>query len=136
MEDLLITDKPTYKELERELTNRKRFEEALRDSEEFTLNLLNNSPHPILVINKDTSIRYVNPALETLTDFSSEELLGMKTPYPWWTEETMQKTAEDLEKAMSNGAQKLEELFQKKNGEQFWVEITSVPIRKNEAFKY
>jgi PAS domain S-box-containing protein len=60
----------------------------------------------------------------------------MKTPYPWWTEETMQKTAEDLEKAMSNGAQKLEELFQKKNGEQFWVEITSVPIRKNEAFKY
>jgi PAS domain S-box-containing protein len=119
-----------------DITDRKRFEEALRDSEEFSFNLLKNSPHPILVINKDTTIRYVNPALERLTGFSSEELIDRKAPYPWWTEETMQKITEDFKKGMSNGAQKVEELFQKKDGERFWVEITSVPIRKNEAFKY
>ena len=117
-------------------TEHKQAQEALRESEKFSYNLLNNSPHPILVINKDTSIRYVNPALETLTGFSSEELIDRKAPYPWWTEETMQKITEDFKKAMSNGAQKVEELFQKKDGDLFWVEITSVPIRKNEAFKY
>ncbi len=121
---------------DRQEKERKKAEESLRKSKEFSFNLLNNSPHPILVINPDTSVRYVNPALETLTGFSSEEIIGRKAPYPWWTEETMQKTGEDLKEAMSKGARKLEKLFQKKNGERFWVEITSVPIRENGAFKY
>jgi len=117
-------------------TEHKQAQEALLESEKFSSNLLNNSPHPILVINPDTLVRYVNPALETLTGFSSEEIVGRKAPYPWWTEESMQKTGEDLKEAMRKGAKKLEELFQKKNGERFWVEITSVPIRENGAFKY
>ena len=118
------------------ISDRKQAEELLRESEKFSSNLLNNSPHPILVINPDTLVRYVNPALETLTGFSSEDIVGRKAPYPWWTEESVQKTGEDLKEAMRKGAKKLEELFQKKNGKRFWVEITSVPIRENGAFKY
>jgi PAS domain S-box-containing protein len=119
-----------------EITERKKAEEALRDSKVFISSLLTNSPHPILVINPDTSVRYVSPALETLTGFSSEEIIDRKAPYPWWTEEIMQKTGDDLEEAMRKGAKKLEKLFQKKNGERFRVEITSVPITENGAFKY
>ncbi|HID19805.1 MAG TPA: PAS domain S-box protein [Methanophagales archaeon] len=63
-------------------------EKTLRKSEEFCSSLLNNSPNPIILINLDTSVRYVNPALEGLTGFSSAELIGCKAPYPWWTEET------------------------------------------------
>lgn len=37
---------------------------------------------------------------------------------------------------MKEGAQKLEELFRKKNGENFWVEITSGPVRSDKAFEY
>jgi len=120
----------------RDITDWKRAVDALRESEEFSLSLLTNSPNPILVINPDSSIRYVNPSLENLTGFSSSELIGRKAPYPWWTEETLQKTSRDLEEAMAKGAQGLEELFQNKNGERFWVEITSLPIRKNGEFKY
>ena len=135
--------KPTYEELEQRIqefgeqtTKHKQMEEEMRESKAFSSSLLNNSPHPILVINPDTSIRYVNPELETLTGFSSEELTGRKAPYLWWTEETIQKTGKDLEEAMRKGARRLEELFQKKNGERFWVDITSVPIRENGEFKY
>ena len=74
--------------------------------------------------------------LEKLTGFTSAELIGRKAPYPWWTEETLQKTSKDLEEAMCKGAKRLEELFQKKNGERFWVEITSVPVRRNGEFHY
>jgi PAS domain S-box-containing protein len=120
----------------KDITERKQAEEALRESEEFSSSLLNSSPIPIIVVNPDTSVRYVNPALEKLTGFTSAEIIGRKAPYPWWTEETLQKTSGDLAIAMRKGAKRIEELFQKKNGERFWVEITSGPIMHNGEFKY
>jgi PAS domain S-box-containing protein len=109
-------------------------EQALRESEKFSSSLLNNSPNPILVINSDSTIRYVNPALEGLTGFSSVELIGKQAPYPWCTEETQQHS--DLDKNMSEGGQRIEELFQKKTGEQFLVEITYAPVKKNGELLY
>jgi PAS domain S-box-containing protein len=138
-----MAKKPTYeqleqrvKELKKEAVKRKRAEEAVRESEEFSLSLLTNAPNPMLVINTDSSVKYVNPALESVTGFSSAEVIGKKAPYLWWTQETLQKTTRDLKGAMAKGAQRLEELFQKKNGERFWVEITSAPIKRNGEFKY
>ncbi len=119
-----------------DVTERRRAEDALRESEEFNSNLLDSSPNPILVINPDTSVRYVNTALERLTGFSSAEIIGRKAPYPWWTEETLQKTGINLDDAMHKEVANLEELFQRKNGERFWVGITSIPARKNGKFKY
>lgn len=78
-------------ELEEE---RKRAEEALRESDEFSSSLLNSSPNATLVINADTSIRYVNPAFEKLTGFAPRELAGRKAPYPWWIDETPHMTRE------------------------------------------
>ena len=116
--------------------HKNRMEKKLKEREKFSSSLLNNSPNPIIVVNPDTSVRYVNPAMEKLTGFSSAELVGKKAPYPWWTEETLRKTRVNLEVAMRKGATKLEEQFQKKNGERFWVVITSTPVRSNGEFKY
>ncbi|MCK4222127.1 MAG: PAS domain S-box protein [Dehalococcoidia bacterium] len=120
----------------RDITQRKRAEEALRESEEFGSSLLANSPNPILVSNADTSIRYVNPALEELSGFSAAELIGVKAPYPWWTKETLEKTSADFAEGMSKGTQKREELFQKKSGERYWVEITAGPIMSGGKLKH
>ena len=116
--------------------HRHKMDKKLKESEEFSSSLMRASPNPIVVINPDTSVQYVNPALEELTGFSSSELVGTKPPYLWWTEETRERTKKDLKEAMVSGAQKLEELFQKKNGELFWVEITSTSIRINDEFRY
>ena len=120
----------------RDITGRKRAEEALREREEFSASLLGNAPNPILVINPDTSVRYINPALEELTGFSSADVIGRGAPYPWWTEETLQKTSRDLKEAMQRGAYKLEKLFRKKDGKKFWVELTSTPVKSNGKLKY
>lgn len=122
--------------LAHDITERKRVEEALRESEEFTSGLLSNSPNPIVVINPDTSVGYVNPALEEISGFSSAELIGWKAPYPWWTEETVDKAREGFYKAFEKGACRVEQLFKRKNGQRFWVEITSVPVTRKGGFKY
>ena len=109
---------------------------AQRESEEFSSSLLDNAPNPINVINPDTSIRYVNPALEKLTGFSSAELIGGKAPYPWWPEENQQQYGREFKEAMRKRTYRLERLFQKKNGKQFWVEIISIPVRENGEIKY
>jgi two-component system NtrC family sensor kinase len=119
-----------------DVTERKKAEEALRESEEFRASLLANSPNPISVINPDSSLRYVNPALEKLTGFSAAELIDKKAPYPYWTQETLRKTIIGFRKAMRQGDERAEELFQKKNGHRFWVKITSTPVMNNGEFKY
>ncbi len=138
-----MSGKPNYeelerriKELEREAVTNNEVIEILQESKEFNVSLLKNSPYPIIVINQDTSIRYVNPALEKLTGFSSAELIDIKAPYPWWTEETPQKIAVDFTIAMRSGTQMREELFQKINGERFWVETTSFQAKKNGEFMF
>lgn len=111
-----------------DITERKQSEQALRESNEFNSRLLDTSPNPILVFNADTSIRYVNPAFESLTGFSSDELIGIKAPYPWWPEERYKEIFKALKKAIRKGIQHDEQLFQKKNGEEFYVEITATPF--------
>ena len=119
-----------------DITERKQVEAALQKSEEFSSKLLNNSPNPIVVINSDLSVGYVNPALERMTGLSSRGLLGKKPPYPWWTEESRHKVSKDLQEALSEGISKREELFQKRNGEPFWVEVTAAPVTHNDGSTY
>ena len=119
-----------------DVTERKRAEQALKESEAFSSSLMVNSPNPASVINPDTSLRYVNPALEKLTGFPAAELIGKKAPYPYWGQDTLQKTFKGFKKAMRQGGEGTEELFQKKNGERFWVEITSTRVVSDGEFKY
>lgn len=119
-----------------DITERRRWEEALRQSEEFSSTLLRNAPYPLLVLNADTSIKYVNPALEELSGFTMAEVFGMKAPYPWWTKETWDKTSRAFHTALNKGAVGKEELFQKKNGERFWVNINATPVIIDGEYKY
>jgi len=119
-----------------DITERRRWEEILRQSEEFSSTLLKNAPYPLLVLNADTSVKYINPALEEMSGFSLSEVIGMRAPYPWWTEETLGKTNRDFREAQSKGIVGREELFKKKNGERFWVTINATPLIIDGEYKY
>jgi len=116
--------------------SRKQAEEALRESEEFTSSLLNNAPNPIVVINSDTSLKYVNPALEKITGFASAALIGRKSPYPWWPKDESQRYSRHFEEAMRKRTSRVERLFRRENGEPFWVEISFASVIHNGQFKY
>jgi len=113
----------------RDITKRKQVAEALRESQEFSSNLLEGAPNAILVIDPDTTIKYVNPSFEKLTGFTLGEIVGVKAPHPWWPEEQKEEMTVGLKRAIAQGGKKTERLFQKKNGERFWVEMNSASVK-------
>ena len=111
------------------------WQDMLRESEEFSYSLLNHSPNPIIAINPDTSIRYVNPALENLTGFSSADLIGRNaSQYGLLPEKTLHKITKEPSK--NRRVVWFEERFRKKNGEPFQTEITSIPVKKGNELDY
>lgn len=115
---------------------RKKAIEALRASEDFSASLLANSPNPVIVVNPDTSIRYVSPALVELTGYTAEEVLGITVPYPWWPEAIRDKFSKGLAKILKEGVRNVECAYVKKNGERFWVRVTYSPILNKGVLRY
>jgi len=83
----------------------------LEDSEKFNSNLMENSPKPILVINPDTSIKYVNEAMERIVGFKSDILLGIKPPFPWWPENSKEEISKYFRRGLKGDFTKGEFLF-------------------------
>jgi PAS domain S-box-containing protein len=125
-----------YVGINKDITERKQMTEALRENQEFSTGLLENTPNPKSVLNPDTSIRYVNPAFEKLTGYKLSEIAGMKAPYPWWPQKVRKAMTQKLKKAMASGGKRSEHVFRKKNGEPFWVMLNSAPIVHRKKLLY
>jgi PAS domain S-box-containing protein len=100
-------------------------------SEQFNFSLMENAPNPILVVNQDDSIRYVNPALAKLTGFSAGEIIGKKPPFPWWMETGIEDQPEDFMTESKKEFHGVEKHFKSKKGEEFWVEASGTPVVSN-----
>ena len=125
-----------YRGIDRDITSRKNLEKALRESEEFSSALLRTVPNPIIALNPDTCIRYVNPAFEKLVGYCSSEVVGTKPPYPWWTKETLSQINMQYKESVAREAKSTEHLFRKKDGETLWVETTLLPMTKKGVLEY
>jgi PAS domain S-box-containing protein len=127
-----MAESPSYEALKKKIASLAQENHELRlmlkEKDTYRTNLLAKAPNPVLVINPDRTIRFVNQAFETLTGFSANEIVGLKDPFPWWTEETRHKTQADFEKAVVHGIEKAEERFRKKSGEVFTAEVSLKPI--------
>jgi len=128
MTEQLTSSTTSIESLNKEIAERKKIENELQESQRFSSTLLQNSPNSILVLDPDASVRYVNPAFEKLTGFNLADILGVKTPHPWWPEESREEIGAGLKKAMAMGGKRGERIFQKKNGERFWVALTSTGV--------
>ena len=59
----------------------------LQEQHDFAMTLIYSTPHPVIVVNPDCRVRYVNPAFEAFTGFTSDAVVGVGTPRPWWDPE-------------------------------------------------
>ena len=107
----------------------------LKESEDFSSSLLTGTPHPVVVVNPDSSVRYVNPAFERVTGFASEEVLGVKLPRPWWVEEYRERTREVFDQMLLGKAGRAEALIRTKDGQHRWVDAASTPIYRDDKLR-
>jgi PAS domain S-box-containing protein len=117
--------------LSSEIVEHQQTEAALKESEFFNSSLLSSAPYAIIVSNPDTSVRYVNPAFERLIGFSSQEVLGLKTPYPWWCEESIDQIEFENGEGQKTPDIFSERCYKKRNGEMLWVEVHVRPIMQD-----
>ena len=113
-------------------------EAALQESQEFNTILLNNAPSQVVVINPDTSVKYVNPSWEELNGWTKDEIIGQKVPYPWMTEEQRAEpfATSFKENLTSSNGGKGEMPCQKKNGEIYWIALNWTPVKKDGQLQY
>jgi two-component system, NarL family, sensor histidine kinase UhpB len=111
-------------------------QDILRENEILIHNLREYAPYPLMVLNPDTSILNVNPALEELTGYTAEEVVGTKPPFPWFTGDIKSQTEELLKRNMLMGETRNEKLARKKNGELFWIQVSAKPITIDGKLRY
>lgn len=126
-----LKDYDLYSAIETALT-RHRLERKIKESEAFVSSLMNSVPVPVIVVDLDQTIRYVNRAFESLTGFESTEVVGSAPPYPWRHERsTGADTAGETGPLRDN-----EENHRKKNGEKITVVVSSVPVYRGDELLY
>jgi PAS domain S-box-containing protein len=69
-----------YLGMVRDITERKRFEEALRNERDYTTRIIERTPALVVGLSPDGITRYTNPAVEKTTGYSTSELIGKN----WW----------------------------------------------------
>jgi PAS domain S-box-containing protein len=76
------SSRPTqYLGMVRDITQRKRFEEALRNERDYTTRIIERTPALVVGLSPDGITRFTNPAVEKTTGYSSQELIGKN----WWS---------------------------------------------------
>jgi PAS domain S-box-containing protein len=119
-----------------DITKMKKAEQALRESEAFNASLLRDAPNPILVINLDNSIRFVNPAFIKMTGFSKKELLGARPPYPWWPNTKTGAYSKENQDASNQEINGLERKIWNKKKESQWISISTRHVIEDGCIKY
>ncbi len=119
-----------------DLTRQKQVEESLKTSEELSSSLMNNSPTPIVVVNPDTSVRYVNPAMEKLVGLKPGEALGVKVPYPWWPKNQVDNYSKHYKESLLKNVKNKEILFCNKDKKDIWVQLSRKPVFSKGKLKY
>ncbi|MBN1976124.1 MAG: PAS domain S-box protein, partial [Anaerolineae bacterium] len=108
-----------------DITEQKRAEEALRESEERFRALVQNSPDIIVVMESARSVRYASPAVERILGYSADHFLT-NDPFEHVHPDDVQMVQEKLSQAIQNPGTPIRAEFRLKHRDGSWVSIEMI----------
>ena len=85
----------------RQMKSRQEIEKNLIDETNFRRTIEDSMPIGIRVHDLDAKITYVNPAFCRMVGWSSDELVGLAPPYPFWPDKDLPQIMNKLKTAMA-----------------------------------
>lgn len=121
----------------RDITDRKRAEEALNESEQRFRGMAERSSDLIFILNKDMSPLYVSPSTRSIIGYDPEELVGK--PREFAAETIFSDCCPEFMNAMQtnkNGesVENLDMQIRKKDGNTVYVNVHAIPVLHNGVF--
>lgn len=117
-----------------DITERKREQEALRQSEERFRGVFETSPIGLALLTRDFRLAKVNPSLCRMLGYSEAELTGMG-PFDLTHPDDLQKTKALAERLFRGEipSYKVEKRYVKKNGEIIWTNMSATILRDQQG---
>jgi PAS domain S-box-containing protein len=111
-----------------DITERKRAEEALRESEEKYRDLVENINDVIYAVDQNGVPTYVSPVIESFIGYSPSEVIGRSFITEFIHQEDLQRMRKSFQRILSGHLEANEYRVWTKSGEIRWVRTSSRPI--------
>jgi PAS domain S-box-containing protein len=111
----------------RDITERKRVEEALRESEEKYRDLVENISDVIYAVDKNGVLTYVSPVIESFIGYSPSEVIG-RSFIEFIHQEDLHRIRKGFQRILSGRIEANEYRVWTKSGEIRWMRTSSRPI--------
>jgi PAS domain S-box-containing protein len=110
-----------------DVTEQKRSDMAIKESEERFHSYIDSSPHAVFVANENGRYLEVNPAATTITGYSADELLMMGI-FDLLPPESLEWAAQNFKQVVETGHSIGESAFRRKNGEICYWSLAAVKL--------
>jgi PAS domain S-box-containing protein len=115
-----------------DVTEKRRAEEALRDSEERYRNLIEAANDGIWIADMQARTTFVNAAMARMLGYSPEEMIG-RPAYDFMDEEARAVARRDLERRHAGHRGHYEQRYIRKDGSTLWAMAGATPLRDKEG---
>ena len=112
----------------RDITERKKAEAALRESEEKYRNLVENLSEIIYILDEQARITYISPTIESIGGYTSDEVIGKRFIDFVHTEDRDERPGQFQRILAAGSAEPTEYRFIARDGRVVWVRTAARPV--------